>query len=172
MTDLRENTYLSEKHCINDFREEYKKGCSLKRKALKHWIHRKDYVLADIAKLFGISTKTFRRRLYYKKRFSMKQIERLVYLMGAKAAFRMIYFPTYKEKQRVYKEAFEEKGMIKDKEHKKEEYIPHTLRAEKIRTNVAYQRAEYGEDFEQSEQLEDMMLYSDELPSRKWYRSR
>lgn len=42
MTDLRENTYLSEKHCINDFQEGYKKGCSLKRKALKHWIHKKD----------------------------------------------------------------------------------------------------------------------------------
>lgn len=68
-----------------------------------------DYTQREIAKKLHMPTKKFKRKLAQKEVFNVEQICRLVYLMGAWNAFHVIYFPTYKERSRVYNETFEKK---------------------------------------------------------------
>ena len=64
----------------------------------------------EIAQYLGLTTELLMKKLYYRKRFEPKQIKYLVYLLGARAAFRVIYFPMYKESKRIYRETFEVKN--------------------------------------------------------------
>ena len=75
-----------------------------------NYIERKRYGEPKIAQYLGLTTELLMKKLYYRKRFAPKQIKYLVYLLGARAAFRVIYFPMYKESKRIYRETFEVKN--------------------------------------------------------------
>ena len=82
---------------------------ALKKRVLKRWIYSHGYTQREVAKKLHMTTEKFKRKLSRKETFNMEQICRLVYLMGAREAFYVIYFPTYKERCRVYYEAFGKK---------------------------------------------------------------
>ena len=111
--DLRTNTYKS----VNVFTDKVllnihvdkERRYALKKRALKRWIYLHGYTQREIAKKLHMSTKKFKRKLAQKKVFNVEQICRLVYLMGAWTAFHVIYFPTFKERSRVYNEVFGKK---------------------------------------------------------------
>ena len=63
-----------------------------------------------------MTTKKFKRKLTQKEVFNVEQICRLVYLMGAWNAFHVIYFLTFKERCRVYNEAFGKKWRKRKKQ--------------------------------------------------------
>ncbi len=86
------------------------KGYSLKYRRLQYWKHKNGYSYKEIAQYLGLTTELLMKKLYYRKRFAPKQIKYLVYLLGARAAFRVIYFPMYKGSKRIYRETFEVKN--------------------------------------------------------------
>ena len=111
--DLRTNTYKSVNVFIDkvllNIHVDGARRYALKKRALKRWIYSHGYTQREIARKLHMSTKKFKRKLSQKEVFSVEQICRLVYLMGAWNAFYVIYFPTFKEYCRVYNEAFGKK---------------------------------------------------------------
>lgn len=81
-------------------------GCSLLKRALKRWIYDNDFTQPDIARVMNISTKELKRKLAEHEKFNQKQLGNLVHFMGAKEAFKVIYFPSIEERQRVFYETF------------------------------------------------------------------
>ena len=59
-----------------------------------------------IARRLGVSAEEFKRKLREHEKFNEYQISCLVELMKAKAAFRVLYFPTLRMRRRIYKEVF------------------------------------------------------------------
>lgn len=82
---------------------------ALKKRALKRWIYSHGYTQREVAKKLHMTTEKFKRKLSRKEVFNVEQICCLVYLMGAWDAFHVIYFPTFKERSRVYYETFGKK---------------------------------------------------------------
>ena len=111
--DLSVNTYKSVNIFTNNVMLSVHVDCAkryaLKKRALKRWIYSHGYTHREIAKKLHMTTKKFKRKLSQKEVFNVEQICRLVYLMGARDAFYVIYFPTFKERCRVYNEAFGKK---------------------------------------------------------------
>lgn len=86
-------------------------GYSLKKHLLKEWIYAHGHTQPYVARRIGVSAEEFKRKLRARERFTRDQIERLVYLMGAEAAFRIIFFPSFRDRRRVWQEVFgDEKG--------------------------------------------------------------
>ena len=102
------NVNLTNTQFVGDFSVKERRY-ALKKRALKRWIYLHGYTQREIAKKLHMSTKKFKRKLAQKKVFNVEQICRLVYLMGAWNAFHVIYFPTFKERSRVYNEVFGKK---------------------------------------------------------------
>ena len=65
----------------------------------------------------------FKRMIKYKIPFEEEQIRRLVYFMGAKSAFDVIYFATPEERERVRKATF---GAEENKAHGRENRTKNT----------------------------------------------
>ena len=86
----------------------YAQGCSLKKRALLRWIYGAGYTQPYVAQRMGLSEDEFKNRLRARKKFDIKKIRALVYLMGAHAAFKVIYFPTHNERERIGKLVFGE----------------------------------------------------------------
>ena len=111
--DLRTNTYKS----VNVFTDKVllnihvdkERRYALKKRALKRWIYSHGYTQREVAKKLHMTTEKFKRKLSRKEVFNVEQICCLVYLMGAWDAFHVIYFPTFKERSRVYYETFGKK---------------------------------------------------------------
>lgn len=82
------------------------KGYSLKKRSLQRWIYLHGYTQPYVARKLGLSTKLFKRKLREHEKFNEQQIRCLVELMKAKAAFRVLYFPSIKVRRRIYKEVF------------------------------------------------------------------
>lgn len=88
-------------------------GYSLKKQKLKQWIYEHKLTQPYIAKKLGLTTEEFKRKLTNREMFTENQIRTLTHLMGAKAAFQVIYFPDAKFRLKVYKKVFEfEKGLV------------------------------------------------------------
>lgn len=85
-------------------------GLSLKKRALKRWIYANGYNQPRFARALGLSTNAFKRKLNNHEKFNEYQIRCLVKLMKAKAAFRVLYFPSLKVRRRIYQKVF---GSIK-----------------------------------------------------------
>lgn len=81
-------------------------GLSLKKRALKRWIYEHNFTQPYVAKRLQMSADEFKSMLTDRELFSQGQIRDLIYLMGAEAAFNVLYFPSLEEKRRVYREAF------------------------------------------------------------------
>ena len=79
----------------------YAQGCSLKKRALLRWIYGAGYTQPYVAQRMGLDIDEFKNRLRTRKKFDMQEIRALVFLMGARAAFRVIYFPTNDERERI-----------------------------------------------------------------------
>lgn len=86
-----------------------KKGYSLKKSKLKKWIYQNHFTQPYIAKRLNLSTKEFKEKLTTHALFSKEQITTLIYLMGAYAAFQIIYFPTQKQREEVFYQTFNKK---------------------------------------------------------------
>lgn len=85
---------------------EIEQGYSLKKRQLKRWIYEHNYTQPYIADKLGLTAEEFKRKLREKEWFNKAQISALIYLLGAKSAFEIIYFPTLDERKRVYRQAF------------------------------------------------------------------
>lgn len=81
-------------------------GYALKKKALRRWIYSNDYTQPRIARTLGITVEELKRKLMEHEPFEEWQLRRLVYFMGAKSAFRVIYFHSFSERERVKQAAF------------------------------------------------------------------
>lgn len=88
-------------------------GYSLKKYALKKWIYDNDRTQPYVAKTMGLAPDEFKRKLREREKFDKDQIKRLVYLMGAEAAFGVLYFPSNRKRKRVWWQVF---GQYKEKE--------------------------------------------------------
>ena len=162
---LRANTYLSATH----FSDYYRHGVTLKRRTLKRLIKKRHLTQRRVAEQLGMSKKTFTRKLYKQRRFNQSEITALIHLFGVRAAFKFIWFPTLQEKRRIEKYVWEEQMSNYYNPN-----FPHHFEtpAEKKKRAIARQSDEYGENWEQSEDFEDLIFDSDELPSRRFMRRR
>lgn len=82
------------------------KGYSLKKNQLKRWIYEHNHTQTFVAQKLHMSLQELKDKLNNRELFNEQQIRNLVYLLGAKNAFKVIYFPTLDEKRRVYKITF------------------------------------------------------------------
>lgn len=82
------------------------KSYSLKKRKLKDWIYNNGKTQPYIAKKFGITKAELQRMLNEHIPFNEEQIRTLVHLAKAKEAINIIYFPTLKEKRRVWHMTF------------------------------------------------------------------
>ena len=83
-----------------------KAGYSLKKRCLQRWIYSRGFTQLFIARRLGISADEFKRKLREHEKFNEQQIRCLVGLMKAKAAFRVLYFPSIQIRRRIHQEVF------------------------------------------------------------------
>lgn len=161
----RASTYKS----ATNFTDYYKSGVSIKTRVLKRWMKQMCYSQAFVAELLCMSKRKFRAKLYWRKKFNQSEMADLIRLMGARAAIKVILFPTLQERKRIEKYVLEEQMSSK--------YDPNfpyhfETPAEKKRRTIEEQYEEGGENWEQSEAFEDYIFDADELPSRRFMRRR
>ncbi len=161
----RANTFKS----ATDFTKYYRRGVTLKSRALNRWRKRKGYAQSYVAERLGMSIRKFGRKLYKRQRFNQSEITALIRLMGARAAIEVIWFPSLQEKRRIQKFVWE--GQMS---YKYNPDFPHSFEtpSERKARRIAEQERESGENWEQSEEFEDFIFDSDELPSRRFMRRR
>lgn len=82
------------------------KGYSLKRNAIRRWMYGRKIDPLLVSNQLHLRVSVFKRMLKEKAEFNESQIRRLVYFMGARSAFNVIYFHTPEERERVRKETF------------------------------------------------------------------
>ena len=78
----------------------------LNRWSFENWLRRSELNYYAIACYLKIPKQQLIYKLKNGKSFSERQIRELTYLMGAKAMFFAIYFPTRTERKRVFRETF------------------------------------------------------------------
>ena len=148
---------------------DYSAGLSLKRRALQCWLKRKNMRMGRLAKLLKMPSRKFRWKLYKHKKFSRKEITALIYIMGARQAIRVLWFPTIEEKRRI-REKMEGRNM--SSRFNPEIPCGRELPCERKNRKIEQEFCDTYDTWEESEAMEDMMLYSDELPSRRMFRRR
>lgn len=148
---------------------DYSSGLSLNRRALQCWLERKNMRMGRLAKLLKIPPRKLRWKLYKNKKFSRKEITALIYVMGARQALRVLWFPTLEEKRRI-RDIAEGRNMS----NKFNPDIPcgRELPCERKNRKIEQKFCDTYDTWEESEAMEAMMLYSDELPSRRMFRRR
>ena len=82
------------------------KGYSLKRYAIRRWMYGQKLDPQFVSNQLHLRVSVFKRMLKEKTEFNEVQIRRLVYFMGARSAFNVIYFHKLEERERVRKETF------------------------------------------------------------------
>ena len=88
-------------------------GYPLNKYALKKWIYDNDHTQPYVANKMDLPPDEFKRKLREREKFNREQIERLVYLMGAEAAFNVLWFPSNRKRKKIWWEVF---GKHKKKE--------------------------------------------------------
>lgn len=91
-------------------------GYPLKKRQLKDWIYDNGKTQPYVAKRLGITKDELQRKLNEHELFSVKQIRSLVYLVGAEAVMEIIYFPTLKDKRKVWRKTFGKKRKEEDEQ--------------------------------------------------------
>lgn len=76
---------------------------TLKPYRLEQWMNRNGYTHSEMASILKMTTAEFYRKLCEKEKFDEEEIYRLIQLLGAKAAMRVIYFPTLAEREKMYR---------------------------------------------------------------------
>lgn len=148
---------------------DYSSGLSLNRRALHCWLNRKNMRMGRVVKLLKMPPRKLRWKLYKHKKFSKAEITTLICFMGAKSAIRVLWFPTLQEKRRI-REMTEGRIMS----YKFNPNIPcgRALPVERKNRKIEQEFCDTYDSWEESEAMEDMMLYSDELPSHRMFRRR
>lgn len=90
-----------------------RKGYGLKKKLLKRWIYKNDLTQPYVARKMKMPVEEFKQTLKDRGTFNAEQLKALVWLMGAWEAFKVLYFPSKRQRRRVYREVF---GRYKNKE--------------------------------------------------------
>ena len=93
------------------------KKYSLKSNAMHRWLYSRKVDPVIVADRLRMRVSVFKRMIKDKTPFEEEQIRRLVYFMGAKSAFDVIYFATPEERERVRKATF---GADENKAHGRE----------------------------------------------------
>ena len=96
------NTHESETYCTDG-----NLGYSLYKKKLEQWIHIKGLTQTYVARVMGLTLEEFKGKLKDNKPFNREQLKNLIYLMGARNAFRVIHFHSPEQRRRVYRQVFE-----------------------------------------------------------------
>lgn len=161
----RINTSVSAGNFINY----YLVGLTLKSRTLKRYLKKKKITQRTFAAVLGITRCELRSRLYKRRKFNYAEITALVNFLGAKAAIRIVWFPTIEEKRRVGK--YVKEGEMKRTYRPNTYHLGETPSEQKCR-RIEEQNKESGEDWEQSEDFEDYIFDIDELPSRRFMRRR
>ena len=81
-------------------------GYPLKPYLLEKWIYDMDATKSFVAKRMKLSSEEFERRLREKEKFNRRELKALIMLMGAEAAFEVIYLPTKRIREQVWWEVF------------------------------------------------------------------
>lgn len=81
-------------------------GYLLKKYSLKKWIYENGHTQPFVARKLGIDPEEFKRMLREHEKFNEEQITKLVELMKAEAAFKVIFFPTKEQRQQVWQDTF------------------------------------------------------------------
>ncbi len=101
--DLKQNTLQSIISCTDLVSPE---GYSLRLNAFRVWQEKRGHSIQYIAKRAKLSQEEIERKLEQREIFDKETLTRLVYLMGAKDAFFVIYFPSFKFRRAVYFQVF------------------------------------------------------------------
>lgn len=109
--DSKQSSCKSATSCTNSVVE-----YSLKKRQLKDWIYDNGKTQPYVAKRLDITKEELQRKLNEHEPFSEQQIRRLVRLVGAEAAIDIIYFPTLKEKRKVWRKTFGKKRKEEDEQ--------------------------------------------------------
>lgn len=158
----RASMYSSAINCTD-----YSDGISLKSRAIKRWLYCKGVTQSEMAKVMDLPKHEFRRRLYKHIKFDQSRIAKLIRFIGTRAAIEVIWFPTISEKAKIKKYVAE--GQMNEFKN-----IPglYETPAERKRREIEEQMKESGEDWEHTEEFEDYIFDTDELPSRRFLRRR
>mgnify|MGYP007115904671 FL=1 len=112
-----------------------------------------------------MNKRRFIKKLYRRQRFNYVEVAVLVRLLGARAAIKVIWFPTMKEKKRIEKYVWENKMSKKNNSNCESQ-----LKKKNRQIMPRYEQS--GESWEQSEDFEKFIFNTDELPSRRLMRRR
>ena len=93
-------------------------GYPLKSFPLRQWIYDHCLTQTEMALILDIPPDDFKRRLRDNEKFYEFELRTLVYFMGAKDAFNVIYFPTKGIRKKVWDEVF---GRYENQEEKQNE---------------------------------------------------
>ena len=85
---------------------EYPYRVVLKCKSFERWMQRNGLNYYDVAYYLGLKKRLLIRKVRTGKSFEESQIRALALLMGARSMFFAIYFPSKKERKRVFRETF------------------------------------------------------------------
>ena len=84
-------------------------GYSLRINAFFAWLRRSGYTLEYIAERLETTPDDIVLRLRRREKFNERELRILIYLMGAKDAFFVIYFPSFRFRKYVYRCVFGKK---------------------------------------------------------------
>ena len=104
--DLKVNLLKSETSCTDLVSHD---GYSLRINAFFVWLRRSGYTLEYIAERLATTPDDIVLRLRRREKFNERELRILIYLMGAKDAFFVIYFPSFRFRKYVYRCVFGKK---------------------------------------------------------------
>ena len=96
------NTHEPETYCSDG-----NLGYSLYKKKLEQWIYLYGLTQSYVARVMGLTLEEFKGKLKDNEPFNREQLKNLIYLMGARNAFRVIHFHSPEQRRRVYWQVFE-----------------------------------------------------------------
>lgn len=98
----KQSLSVSETNSIKAAESVLSDGYVLKKYHLKKWIYDNDHTQPYVAKALGLAPDEFKRKLREREKFNQEQIKSLVYLMGAEAAFGVLYFPSNRKRKKIW----------------------------------------------------------------------
>lgn len=104
--NISAGSYIKLEVCAEITTKYYYGGVKIKCKNLLKWMQRTGYTAYRVARAMRIHPRQLERKLRKEKPFTQRQIRELTYLMGAWEMFFVIYFPTSRERRRVFRETF------------------------------------------------------------------
>ena len=151
------------------FTDCFELGVTLKSRTMNRWIKENGLTQKCFAEQLGMSKQQFSNKLYRRKCFTITEITKLVFVVGARTAIKVIWFPDLQVKRKIQQYVWEEDMSVKFNPN-----FPYCFEtpAERKRRAIEEQEKENGEDWEQSDDFENLIFESDELPSRRFMRRR